>query len=98
MQYKLLLTPFAERDLDEALQWYNTQQEKLGFRFIATVEDYFIRILQYPKSYPIKSNSNREAYIKKFPYVIIYGLKESTQEIVIYRIFNTHQNPEKKPK
>lgn len=98
MPYKLLLTPLAERDLEETLQWYNSQQENLGSKFIDTVEDYLIRILQYPKSYPIKSNSNREAYIKRFPYVIIYGVKDSTKEIIVYRVFNTYQNPDKKSK
>lgn len=95
MVYKLILKPEAENDLGEAIEYYQSKRKGLGLKFLKCVQKFFDRITKNPLHYPLKSNQFREAYIQKFPYVIIYELIDN--EIVVFAVFNTHQNPKKKP-
>lgn len=94
MIYSLSLSPNAEADVAEASLWYESQQTGLGEKFIQRVESYFFRIQNNPLHFPLKRGNLREAYIQKFPYIIIYQVIESN--IIVFSVFNTHQNPERK--
>ncbi|AZB31623.1 type II toxin-antitoxin system RelE/ParE family toxin [Chryseobacterium balustinum] len=95
MVYKLILKPEAENDLGEAIEYYQSKRKGLGLKFLKCVQKFFDRITKNPLHYPLKSNQFREAYIQKFPYIIIYEIIDN--EIVVFSVFNTYQNPEKKP-
>lgn len=95
MVYKLILKPEAENDLREAIEYYQSKRKGLGLIFLKCVQKFFDRITKNPLHYPLKSNQFREAYIQKFPYIIIYEIIDN--EIVVFSVFNTYQNPEKKP-
>lgn len=94
MIYHFSLSPNAENDLLEATLWYENQQTGLGEKFIQKVESYFLRIQNHPFHFPLKKGKLREAYIQKFPYVIIYQI--TGDHIIVFAVFNTHQNPTKK--
>jgi plasmid stabilization system protein ParE len=95
MTYHLSLSPNAEADLLESALWYESRQIGLGEKFTKKAEGYLFRIQNNPLHFPLKKGNLREAYIQKFPFVIIYEIVEN--EIVVFAIFNTHQNPIKKP-
>ncbi|WP_345766683.1 type II toxin-antitoxin system RelE/ParE family toxin [Chryseobacterium endophyticum] len=95
MNYSLVLSPNAETDLAEGKLWYENKQLGLGEKFLQQVNLYFSKIQDYPKHFPVRRGNLSEAYIKKFPYLIIYQIID--KEIVIFSVFKTHQNPTKKP-
>lgn len=95
MAYKLILKSRAENDLSEAIGYYQTQQRGLGIKFLQCVQKSLGRITKNPLHFPLKTNQFREIYIQKFPYVIIYEIVD--KEVVVFSVFNTHQNPERKP-
>ncbi|MGD1320551.1 type II toxin-antitoxin system RelE/ParE family toxin [Chryseobacterium sp. 2R14A] len=95
MTYKLILKSRAQIDLAEAIEYYQSKRKGLGNKFLKCIHKFFDRIAKNPLHYSLKNNNFREAYIQKFPYVIIYEVIEN--EIVVFSVFNTHQNPERKP-
>ena len=95
MTYNISLSPIAKANLLESALWYESRQIGLGKKFTQKVESYLLRIQNNPLHYPLKKGNLREVYIQKFPYVIIYEVIDS--EIVVFSVFNTHQNPTKKP-
>lgn len=95
MTYKLILKSRAHKDLAEAIEYYQSKREGLDKKFLKCVDNFFDRITKNPLHYSLKSSHFREAYIQKFPYVIIYEVINN--EIVVFSVFNTHQNPTKKP-
>ncbi|MCD1115764.1 type II toxin-antitoxin system RelE/ParE family toxin [Chryseobacterium turcicum] len=95
MTYHLSLSPNTEADLLEAALWYESRQIGLGKKFTQKVEFYFSRIQNNPLHFPLKKENLREAYIQKFPFIIIFEVIE--KEIIVFSVFNTHQNPERKP-
>jgi len=95
MTYKLILKSRDHLDLAEAIEYYQNKRKVLGNKFLKCIHKFFDRIAKNSLHYSLKSNNFREAYIQKFPYVIIYDVIDN--EIVVFSVFNTHQNPTKKP-
>lgn len=97
MDYKLVILPIAEREIDDALFWYESRQKGLGIEFLTYLESYFLTLLDGNAIFQIKKKSFfRELPLKRFPFVIIYEIKDGV--VIIYSVFNTHQNPNKKLK
>jgi plasmid stabilization system protein ParE len=95
MKYSLEIKEEAVLDIKEAYSYYEEQKIGLGNRFLETLESYLERVHKYPKHYQIKRKPYREAFIKKFPYIIIYEIVE--HKIIVYAVFNTWRNPKRKP-
>lgn len=94
MRYVLEIKEEAELETLDAYLYYEERQKGLGVRFLDHLEIYFNRICKYPLHFPVK-NGYHEVFIRKFPFIIIYEVIENT--VVVYSVFNTHRNPEKKP-
>ena len=77
--------------MQESAQWYESQKEGLGMRFIEAVEDKIITVQQNPFHYQLKHKNTRLALIKRFPYAIYFILDE--KKIFVLAILSTHRNP-----
>jgi len=95
VKYELIIRGEAELEIIEATKYYETKQTGLGKRFLTHLQTYLDRIQSYPEHFYIKRNPFREAFMKKFPYLIIYELTENT--VIVFSVFNTWQSPQKKP-
>lgn len=85
----------AKTDLLLAFSYYEDASERLGEKFFKAVEEAFGFIKKSPESYPVKRGVYRECRIKKFPFVAVYSVVNDS--IVVYAVFNTWRNPNKKP-
>lgn len=92
MTYKVKLEPLAIEDIQEAMDWYNTQKRNLGKQFFKKLEEYF-EILKISPFFQLRYDDVHCLPIKKFPFMIHYTINEKTQTVVIRAIFNTHRNP-----
>ncbi len=75
------LTP-AEAEFFDAISYYNIQSEGLGYEFAAEVKRTIGRIIQYPEAWTKLSKRTRRCRTNKFPYGVIYKVKEETLLIV----------------
>ena len=97
MSYTYRLHPDAYKDYSEAYTWYENRQPELGERFLKAVRNKIEKIILTPKAYGHKSNKTfREAKIEFFPYVIVYKIRNQSQEIFISSIHHTKKHPRKK--
>ena len=94
MSYHLVILRKAQIEMSEAIDWYEQQQTGLGKKFILSLESFIKRISLSPFHFPEKSSPFREAYLKKFPYLVIYQV--NIDEVVIYSVFHVKQYPDKK--
>lgn len=92
MNYRLVILPKAQAEMADAVDWYELQQAKLGKRFVSCVDKLFTIILKNPFQFSEKTPPFREAIVDKFPYLVIYQINNN--EIIIYSVFHTSQNPE----
>ncbi len=87
----VILIPPSDRELEEAISYYNTQQEKLGERFYQE----FLRTLRYiliaPDSWRKVGTNTRRANIRDFPYLVLYI--HEPDAILITCIAHQHRDP-----
>ena len=96
MKYDLIIKEEANFEIIESYVFYESKSKGLGDRFLNQLDIYFERIQSFPEHYQIKRNPYREAFIKKFPFVIIYEIIEN--EIIVYAVFHSSRNPQMKPR
>ena len=94
MAFKLIIQEKADFEIIAAYLYYEEKQPGLGDIFLAQLDFYFNWIKTYPLHFAEKSPPFREAILKRFPFAIIYEVTEN--EVIIYSVFNTWQDPEKK--
>ena len=51
--YRLNLSDKAEQDIEEVVQWYDSQRKGWGFEFAYRLEERLEMIVQFPYMYPI---------------------------------------------
>lgn len=88
---KINILDEASAELDDAFQYYEYEQENLGYRFISKFADALELIKFYPSGWHPLSQKVRRCLIKSFPYGIIYQVRE--EEIIIVAVANLHQKP-----
>lgn len=93
MNYELIFKEEADREIKESYSWYEKRQSRLGESFLEEVEKYLSIIKRDPTLYAIRRNNKRVAVLRQFPYIIVYELIR--QQIIVYAVFNTNQNPRK---
>lgn len=81
----------AERELDEAYEYYESQISGLGNEFLDEIMISLSRIKKYPEGWPSFSDNTRRCLTNRFPYGIIYLL--DTNEIVIVAVAHLHRKP-----
>ncbi len=78
----------------EAYKWYEKRQAGLGGYFLQDLENGYDRLEAWPESYAKIKNNFRQLVLRTFPYVIVFEIIK--QDIVVYAVFHTSQNPGKK--
>ena len=94
MIYNLIIRDKAIFEIEDAFEFYESKTKGLGSRFLKIVHLYLYKIRKNPGHFPVKKDKIREAYICKFPFIILYEIFNNT--IVVYAVFHTSRDPQKK--
>ena len=93
MRYEYRLSREAETDILKSYVWYESQQEDLGEDFVKQLSEAKAAILKNPLANEVRYlNQVRGFVIKRFPYLILYIVKQRSVDLIA--IFNTFQNPD----
>ena len=92
--YQLVIKPKAIEMAMEAYDWYNEQQYGLGDIFLKELENGFEKLESWPTAYSKIKRNFRQLILHTFPYVVVFEI--INQDVIIYSIFHTSRNPNKK--
>lgn len=81
----------ARREILESVRYYESQQSGLGHRFLEAVTDAVSRIQTRPSMYHLISGTWRQCRVARFPFGVIYRLRNDSIEIV--PIMHLHRKP-----
>lgn len=90
---KVRLVSTAERELKEALEYYQTASEGLGRKFLAEVEATIRLIEDYPLAWTSLSPRTRRCRTHRFPYGLFYQVR--SDEILIVSIMDLRRDPKR---
>jgi plasmid stabilization system protein ParE len=96
MSYEINVKETADKNLVNAVKYYESSQEGLGERFLNCWEQTLELLKQAPQSYQKKYKNFRQILIKPFPYHIIYEIEGTT--IVVYNVPYARRHPRKRYK
>ena len=88
---KYVFHPEALTEYAQAVQYYLEQNNKAAQAFIDAIEETIYRIRETPTRYPIVDEEIRQNKKKKFPYGILYSIKQDS--ILILAIMHCSRKP-----
>lgn len=83
--------PDAERELREAVAYYEEIDPGLGYDLSVEVYSAVQRAVSYPRAWPILDGDVRRALVRRFPYGVLYS--EEQGEILVITVMNLHREP-----
>lgn len=81
----------AQRELDEAIDFYNRERAGLGDEFLTEVLAGLERIAEHPAAWHGYSKRTRRCQTRRFPYGIVYVI--SARAILVVAIAHLHRKP-----
>jgi hypothetical protein len=81
----------AGQELDQAVDWYESQISGLGVEFLDEMDRTIRRIAAWPFSCEEIAPDIRRCIVNRFPYGLIYGIDDET--IVILAVAHLHREP-----
>lgn len=82
---------FAERELNDAAQYYELEQTGLGAAFITEVSRCAAAIVEHPDASPIVMGTIRRRLCQRFPYGLLYVV--AGNELRILAVMNLKRRP-----
>lgn len=83
--------PLAERELNDAAQYYELESAGLGASFLAEAEHTCGRIIAHPEAAPVVLGTIRRRLLRRFPYALLYRLQGDTVRILA--VMNLKRRP-----
>lgn len=93
MTRRLLFSPDALAEVEEAHDWYDSHPGDVGARFVRAYEKLMTRIASHPQHFPVLYSNIHRARVQGFPYFFLFRLGDST--IQILACFHTSQDPKR---
>ena len=90
MQIRLL--EIAQIELDDSIEYYNSESHGLGNELLVEVLHALDRIKNFRKAWHPFTETTRRCQLRRFPYGIIYQILDT--EILVIAVANLHRNPD----
>jgi hypothetical protein len=83
--------PEAEFEFNDAIDYYESCQDRLGYEFALEVYETVNRIIANPKAWQLLNENLRRSLVNRFPFGLIYIIRDN--EILILAVMHLHRNP-----
>jgi toxin ParE1/3/4 len=88
---RVSLHELAERELNDAALYYESESAGLGVRFLDEIEQYIGAIIKNPEAGKKVRGQVRRRILRKFPYGILYSAKDDGVRILA--VMNLKRRP-----
>ena len=89
---EIVFLPVARVELADAISYYNSQSEGLGYEFAAEVKRTLERIVHYPDEWFKLSKRTHRCRTNRFPYGIVYQVRKEI--LLIVTVMHLSREPE----
>ncbi|CAM3816000.1 Type II toxin-antitoxin system RelE/ParE family toxin [Flavobacterium branchiophilum] len=97
MNYKIIVSPIASKNIKNAVSYYVEEvSKKVANDFIKDFKKTY-KTLQKNPFCQFHDNNYRFLPFSKFPYIAFFIVDEPSKTVFLNAVFHTSQNPEKYP-
>ncbi len=93
MTFRVVITEEAERELAEAVDFYDQREPGTGQRFAREVRDTFRKVCHDPQRFPRASRLTQKAKVLGWPYSVFFTCRAETGELIIVSVWHGKRNP-----
>lgn len=86
------LHPEAEKELNEAISYYENIEPKLGYDFAIEVYSSIQRSISLPKAWSVIDGNIRRSLVNRFPYGVLYS--EEEHGVYVVAVMHLHREPD----
>jgi plasmid stabilization system protein ParE len=90
MSLPVVLTPEAQTEFDEAVDWYE-QQAGLGADFVARIREVLQRIGSMPRMHGVIYQDVRRGVVRRYSYSVLY--RERPDRVEVIAVFHSSRDP-----
>lgn len=89
---RVVFSPEARLEFEEAERYYNRQVPGLGGRFRAEIVSALPRVRTWPLSCPVERGDIRRLTLSRFPYKLLYSVE--SDHLYIIAVAHQHRKPD----
>jgi plasmid stabilization system protein ParE len=93
MNLPVVFRPIAKEEMNESIEWYETQRTGLGSEFASEVETFLARMARSPEQFGRIRGPIRRAVLRRFPFIIHF--LDEPNRIVVLAVFHGKRNPKR---
>lgn len=93
MKLNVYLRQEAEKDIEDAAIWYESQREGLGQEFLDAVLLALDTISENPGIYPVLHRQTRRTVLRRFPFGIFFRVEEGS--VLVFAVMHGSRHPQR---
>lgn len=96
MAYKIIVSTRAQKEIENAIDYYAIYNQALPKKFILSLENTY-SILEINPFFKVRYNNIRSLKINKYPYSLYFIVNEESFTVRILSCFHNKRDPKKGP-
>ena len=97
MAYKILVSPKAQKEIENAVEFYALFSADAPSHFITELKDAYLTLANNPL-FEVRYKNIRALKINRFPYLLYFIVDENKNTVRILSCFHSKRSPNKRPK
>lgn len=96
MAYKIIVSPRAQREIENAIDYYTLNSANALANFIAALKEAY-SILETMPFFRVRYKNVRALQLKRFPHLLYFTINESQNTVRVLSCFHHKRDPNKRP-
>lgn len=96
MAYKIIVSPRAQKEIENAIDYYALYSSDSPVNFIASLKEAYSTLENNP-FFRVRYKNIRALKIKKFPHSLYFNINEDKNTVRVLSCFHNKRNPNKRP-
>jgi len=90
VNWRVIIRPAAEADLQDARSWYESQRPGLGDELLNEISQVVRILAEQPGRRPVYYNGFRRLMTHRFPYKVFYRIEGD--QVIVFRILHAKRD------
>lgn len=96
MGFKIIVSPRAQKEIENAIDFYSLYSEKAPIRFIIVLLETY-QVLEINPFFSVRYKTIRALKLKRFPYSIYFEVNEDERVVRVLSCFHNNRHPSRRP-